>query len=184
MGSILIGYRLGSWLRDLKKENHLKSDHAKSVSRTTFVICLLLAALLALAGCGGGSDEDTSATPGDGQALPAAELALVAYSTPQEAYEKIIEAFRKMPQGRSITFSQSYGASGDQSRAVESGLPADVVAFSLEPDVTRLETPAGQTWVQLTRGEAARLAIAEGDTVFLRTAADAADRTTAPAAAP
>ena len=95
-----------------------------------------------MTGCGGDSD-DSSPTPeeeqtGGGQSLPAAELALVAYSTPQEAYEKIITAFRKTTEGRNITFSQSYGASGDQSRAVESGLPADVVAFSLEPDVTRL----------------------------------------------
>ena len=37
-----------------------------------------------------------------------------------------------------MTFEQSYASSGEQSRAVEAGLPADVVAFSLEPDVTRL----------------------------------------------
>jgi sulfate/thiosulfate-binding protein len=37
-----------------------------------------------------------------------------------------------------VSFDQSYAASGEQSRAVESGLPADVVAFSLEPDITRL----------------------------------------------
>lgn len=100
-------------------------------------------ALLALAGCGGGDDADTTSAPSDqetggGTPLPAAELALVAYSTPQEAYEKIIAAFQKTSRGKNITFSQSYGASGDQSRAVEAGLPADVVAFSLEPDVTRL----------------------------------------------
>ena len=40
--------------------------------------------------------------------------------------------------GKDVTFKQSYGASGDQSRAVEAGLPADVVTFSLEPDVDRL----------------------------------------------
>ena len=34
--------------------------------------------------------------------------------------------------------STSFGASGDQSRAVEAGLDADVVSFSIEPDVTRL----------------------------------------------
>src|SRR5262249_4564081 len=45
---------------------------------------------------------------------------------------------QKTSQGRDITFSESYGASGDQSRAVASGLPADIVAFSLEPDMTRL----------------------------------------------
>ena len=32
----------------------------------------------------------------------------------------------------------SYGASGDQSRAVVDGKPADIVNFSVEPDVTRL----------------------------------------------
>ena len=42
------------------------------------------------------------------------------------------------PAGKGVAFSESYGASGDQSRAVEAGLPADVVAFSLAPDMTRL----------------------------------------------
>jgi sulfate/thiosulfate transport system substrate-binding protein len=79
------------------------------------------------AGCGG------SASAGSG-----GKLALVAYSTPQGAYEQIIPAFQKTAAGRGISFTQSYGASGDQSRAVASGLPADVVAFSLDPDVTKL----------------------------------------------
>ncbi len=101
-------------------------------------VVLVVALLAGVAGaCGDGSDE--AASPADGSsALPAAKLALVAYSTPQEAYEQIIEAFRKRPEGRNITFKRSYGASGDQSRAVESGLDADLVAFSLEPDMTRL----------------------------------------------
>src|SRR5207342_965179 len=38
--------------------------------------------------------------------LPAAELSLVAYSTPQAAYEQIIEAFNKTTQGKNITFTQ------------------------------------------------------------------------------
>jgi sulfate/thiosulfate-binding protein len=66
------------------------------------------------------------------------KLTLVAYSTPREAYAKIIEAFQKTPAGRGVSFDQSYGASGEQSRAVEQGLPADVIAFSLAPDITRL----------------------------------------------
>ena len=44
----------------------------------------------------------------------------------------------RRPRARASRFSQSYGASGDQSRKVESGLPTDVVNFSVEPDVTRL----------------------------------------------
>lgn len=69
---------------------------------------------------------------------PATNLSLVAYSTPQAAYEKIITAFNATSQGKNVTFTKSFGASGDQSRAVVSGLEADYVGFSLEPDVTRL----------------------------------------------
>jgi sulfate/thiosulfate transport system substrate-binding protein len=90
---------------------------------------VVLAALVA--GCGGG---DTSGSGGgDG-----AKLTLVAYSTPREVYEDLIPAFAKTKAGSGVTFDQSYASSGEQSRAVASGLPADVVAFSLEPDVTRL----------------------------------------------
>jgi sulfate transport system substrate-binding protein len=65
-------------------------------------------------------------------------LSLVAYSTPTAAYKKIIKAFQGTPAGKNVKFKESYGGSGDQSRAVESGLKADLVAFSLEPDITRL----------------------------------------------
>ena len=66
-------------------------------------------------------------------------LSLVAYSTPQQVYEQSLEpAFKKTSDGKDVDFSNSFGASGDQSRAVESGQPADVVMFSLEPDMTRL----------------------------------------------
>ncbi|TMK64857.1 MAG: sulfate ABC transporter substrate-binding protein [Actinobacteria bacterium] len=88
-------------------------------------IVLALAALLAIAGCGSSSGSKDS-------------ISLVAYSTPKEAYADLIPAFQKTPAGKGVKFTQSYGASGDQSRAVDSGLHADVVAFSLEPDVTRL----------------------------------------------
>jgi sulfate/thiosulfate-binding protein len=65
-------------------------------------------------------------------------LTLVAYSTPKEAYQELIRAFQRTEAGRGVTFTQSYGASGEQSRAVAAGLKADIVAFSLEPDMTRL----------------------------------------------
>jgi sulfate/thiosulfate-binding protein len=65
-------------------------------------------------------------------------VTLVAYSTPQGAYAALIPAFTATSEGKGIGFNQSYGPSGDQSRAVAAGLKADVVNFSLEPDVTRL----------------------------------------------
>jgi sulfate/thiosulfate transport system substrate-binding protein len=63
---------------------------------------------------------------------------LVAYSTPKDAYAKITSAFQATSAGKDVSFSQSYGASGDQARAVAAGLSADLVALSLEPDVTGL----------------------------------------------
>src|SRR5438034_7765539 len=65
-------------------------------------------------------------------------LSLVAYSTPKDAYGKIIPAFQATPAGKNVSFNQSYGASGDQARAVGAGLSADLVALSLAPDVTTL----------------------------------------------
>jgi len=96
------------------------------------LLITLLAALVpvAITGCGGASD---AASAGGGS-----KLALVAYSTPKEAYESIIPAFVRTPAGSGVTFSQSYGNSGDQARAIVAGLPASVAALSLEPDVSKL----------------------------------------------
>jgi sulfate/thiosulfate-binding protein len=66
------------------------------------------------------------------------DLSLVAYSTPREAYGKLIPMFEKTPQGDGVSFTQSYGASGEQARAVKAGLGADIVALSLAPDVDDL----------------------------------------------
>jgi sulfate transport system substrate-binding protein len=63
---------------------------------------------------------------------------LVAYSTPKDAYGKIISSFQKTQAGSGVDFSQSYGASGDQARAVAAGQNADLVALSLDPDVSML----------------------------------------------
>jgi sulfate/thiosulfate-binding protein len=73
-----------------------------------------------------------------GGSVEKANLTLVAYSTPREAYAKLISAFKSTPAGRDTEFDESYGSSGEQARAVIAGLKADVVAFSLEPDMTSL----------------------------------------------
>jgi sulfate/thiosulfate transport system substrate-binding protein len=93
------------------------------------LIALLLPALAA------GASKDT-------------KLTLVAYSTPKEAYGQLITAFQKSQAGKGVTFSQSYDASGQQSRAVAAGLDADIVAFSLEPDITSLvqKKIVAKTW--------------------------------------
>jgi sulfate transport system substrate-binding protein len=90
-----------------------------------------LAFSIGAASCGGTDSE----AGGDGSG---GSLTLVAYSTPQEAYEEIIPAFNETPEGEGVSFEQSYGASGDQRNAIISGLDADIAALSLEPDVTAL----------------------------------------------
>ena len=74
-------------------------------------------------------------------ATSGANLTLVAYSTPRSAYAQLIPAFQGTSGGKDVSFTQSYGASGDQSRAVLNGLDADVVMFSLYPDLQRLVKP-------------------------------------------
>jgi sulfate transport system substrate-binding protein len=92
-----------------------------------------------LAGCGGSSDA-TGGTSGNqsGAAKAVTTLNLVGYSTPKKAYDALTTAFSQTGSGEGVGFSQSFGASGSQSRAVDSGQPADIVAFSTEPDMTRL----------------------------------------------
>jgi sulfate/thiosulfate-binding protein len=66
------------------------------------------------------------------------QLSLVGFSVLEAANEPVFEGFEGTSEGEGVTFKTSYGSSGDQSRAVEGGLDADVVHLSLEPDMQRL----------------------------------------------
>lgn len=90
---------------------------------------------MAVSACGGGSTDEPG---GIDISSGSRHVNLAAYATPKPGFDKIIPAFRETPEGRDIGFSQSYGASGDQSRKVARGMPVDVVNFSVAPDVTRL----------------------------------------------
>ncbi len=114
-----------------------RAGERRAVPRGVLALLLAVLGLAALTGCGGPAEEG-EASGGDGSA---GEINLVAYSTPKEAYEELIPAFNKTADGKGVKFTQSYGASGDQSRAVASGLPADIVALSLAPDVDKLVEP-------------------------------------------
>jgi sulfate/thiosulfate transport system substrate-binding protein len=65
-------------------------------------------------------------------------VSLVAYSTPNVAFGKLISAFQATPAGKDVSFDQSYGAAESQVKAVIAGLPADVVDFSLADNVNDL----------------------------------------------
>ncbi len=85
---------------------------------------------------------DKPANSGNAASGGQVKLILGAYTTPREAYGKIIPLFQKYwkdKTGQEVIFEESYLGSGAQSRAVVEGFEADVVALSLEADVTRIE---------------------------------------------
>jgi sulfate/thiosulfate transport system substrate-binding protein len=87
---------------------------------TTFAV----AALAAVGGAGATSKDTT--------------LNLIAYSTPKPVLSKIISDFEATPQGQSVSFTQSYGGSTTQVKAVVAGQPADILFLSTGDDVNLL----------------------------------------------
>jgi sulfate/thiosulfate-binding protein len=115
--------------------------HPLEASRRLRAKGALLCALAALAlaavtvGCGSG---DGGSSSGGGK------LDVVGYSTPEAVYQEDLEpAFEKTPIGGGVTFSNSFGASGDQSRAVVAGQPASIVHFAQAGDMERLVEEGG-----------------------------------------
>ena len=97
--------------------------------RARATIALAVTAALALAACGGGDS---------GGAGDAGTLNIVGFAVPEAANKAIADGVEQDRRGKGVKFKTSYGASGDQSRAVVAGLEADYVHFSVASDVTRL----------------------------------------------
>ena len=98
--------------------------------KRVLIACFFL--VIFLTSCGGGGS-----TTGD-----EVRLVLGAYTTPREAYGEIIPRFQEYwyeKGGQRVIFEESYLGSGAQSRAVVDGFEADIVALSLEADVTRIQ---------------------------------------------
>jgi sulfate/thiosulfate transport system substrate-binding protein len=98
---------------------------------------LALVPILALTGCGAG------ARAGGCNGIPEQPvLSFAAYSTPREAYGKIISAFKadwkETHGGQEVIFQESYDGSTLQAARVVGGYEADVVALSLGPDVDEI----------------------------------------------
>src|SRR5215211_1463831 len=110
--------------------------------RFRFLTLLLVLAGL-LAACGGAT---TGGTTSSTAAVPVANggpntIVLGAYSTPREAYGKLIPIFKeqwKQQTGQDLTFQESYQGSGAQSRAIAEGFEADIAALSLEADINQI----------------------------------------------
>jgi sulfate/thiosulfate transport system substrate-binding protein len=110
----------------------------RSVRAGLPVALLALMITIFAVGCGGSDDDATGSSDGGGK------LDVVGYSTPEAVYTEFLEpAFEKTSEGTDVSFSNSFGASGDQSRAVVAGQPASVVHFAQAGDMERLIEEGG-----------------------------------------
>ncbi|AXN45722.1 Sulfate-binding protein precursor [Mycobacterium marinum] len=107
---------------------------ARSRRPGTFGVIFALIAVLASACQGGPSDIAGGGGPTDART----SITLVAYSAPEPGWSTVIPAFNASEEGKDVQVITSYGASADQSRGVADGKPADLVNFSVEPDIARL----------------------------------------------
>lgn len=150
---------MGQWQRTTKKSRSLLGPIARGASKyyrfigdwcqqhlrlkskvgslKSFVSLFLVGVSLsvAIASCGGNS-SNSGAKTGDVQ------LTLVSYAVTRAAYDKIIPQFAakwKQEHNQNVSFTQSYGGSGSQARAVIDGLEADIVALALELDTQKIE---------------------------------------------
>jgi sulfate transport system substrate-binding protein len=104
--------------------------------RSAALLAAALAAAIGVSACSSSSGGSSSG-----------KIAIVAYSVPKPAYDALEKAYQNTSAGKGASFSESFGPSGTQSKAVSSGQPADYVAFSLESDMTKLvPTFVGSGW--------------------------------------
>jgi sulfate/thiosulfate transport system substrate-binding protein len=92
---------------------------------------------IALAACSDNKNVESSS----GQ-KPTVEITLVSFAVTKAAHEAIIPKFVakwQQEHNQKVTFKQSYGGSGSQTRAVIDGLAADVVHLSLAGDTQKIE---------------------------------------------
>ncbi|QXQ15708.1 sulfate ABC transporter substrate-binding protein [Skermania piniformis] len=97
---------------------------------------LVAIGVLALTACSGGASDTVGESNSAGSG--GITLNLYAFAVPKPGFDKVTPAFAETDAGNGVTVQASYGASGDQSRKVRDGARADVVNFSVAPDVTRL----------------------------------------------
>ena len=115
-------------------------------ARWARALALALVPLTILAACGSDdpapNDGETSAAGGACEPAETPVINFAAYSTPREAYGKIIPAFvskwKEEHDDQNVIFQESYAGSTTQAANVIAGYEADVVALSLAPDVDQI----------------------------------------------
>jgi sulfate/thiosulfate transport system substrate-binding protein len=106
---------------------------------------LLFALILPVAfGCAGAAQAKRAGTT----------LNLVAYSTPKPVLGKLIARFGHTAAGHGVPFSQSYGPSGSQARAIAAGQPTDVAFLSTGLDIDTVADAGivSKSWTQTPYG--------------------------------
>lgn len=108
------------------------------IFKTTVAVLAGSAAAVSLAACGSSSASSSNGSGSSDGSSGSKTINIVGYSVLQQANKGVEAAFEKTAAGKGVTFKESYGASGDQSRAVLAGQKADEVHLSLAPDVQKL----------------------------------------------
>lgn len=96
---------------------------------------LITAGAVAIAACSGGASDTVGGQSNDASG---GKIKLYAYAVPKPGFDKAVSAFNATDQGKGVALEPAYGPSGEQSRKVADGAEADLVNFSVEPDITRL----------------------------------------------
>lgn len=104
-------------------------------SKLWFVLC----AALAVSGCSGTNHETV-----DGEPVQQGDVTLVigAYSVVKDVFAELLPMFQDHwleQSGQTVTFQESYEASGTQARAIVGGFEADVTVLAMEGDIERIE---------------------------------------------
>ena len=113
-------------------------------ARWARAVALALVPVAILAACSSDSGGETQSSAAGGACEPAETpvINFAAYSTPREAYGKIIPAFvskwKEEHDDQNVIFQESYAGSTTQAANVIAGYEADVVALSLAPDVDQI----------------------------------------------
>jgi sulfate/thiosulfate transport system substrate-binding protein len=118
----------------------MKARQQRQRSISGLLVGASLSLCLVACGNGGGSQPTDNTNSGTAQTKDV-EITLVGYAVPKAAHDAIIPKFVakwQQEHNQKVTFKQTYGGSGTQTRAVIDGLPADVVHLALGGDVDKL----------------------------------------------
>jgi sulfate transport system substrate-binding protein len=81
-------------------------------------------------------------------------VSLVAYSTPKPVMAKLITSFQHQSAGQGVSFTQSYGPSGSQAKAIAAGQPADIAFLSTGLDIDTIVNAGvvSKSWTKTPQG--------------------------------